>query len=170
MNARTTAISATRWRIDPARSQVAFEVPQGWGLPSVKGHFGEFKGSVDLSSAPAVELTVEAASVETKIKQRDRHLRSPVFFDVANHPRIRFLSEEATLDGDRLTVRGRLHAAGESVLLDINATLRHRGDELFLEASTEVDQRQLGMTYSPLGMVRTPTTLTVSCWLVPAVR
>jgi polyisoprenoid-binding protein YceI len=156
-----------RWRIDPARSSIEFQVRHFYGLVTVKGRFSRYAGTLDLSDQPAVELTIEADSLDTKHRKRDKHLRSDDFFDVEHHPQVRFVSETADLDGERLIVRGRLHAGAASVPLAVKATLRQDADELEVQASAEVDQRQLGMTYSPLGMIRTPSRLIVHGRLVP---
>jgi polyisoprenoid-binding protein YceI len=63
-------------------------------------------------------------------------------------------------------VRGELRAAGASTPVDLTATVRAAGEEFEIEASTEVDQRELGMTYSPLGTLRPPARLTVRGRLV----
>ena len=78
------------------------------------------------------------------------------------------MSETATLDGERLTVTGELSAAGRSEPLYLVATLRRVGPELEIEAIAEVDQRRLGMTYTLMGMIRTPAKLAVRGRLVPA--
>ncbi len=162
------AIETTRWRIDPARSSVAFHSPTFWGLMTVKGHFERYEGTLDLQSTPAIELTIEAASLNTNNKMRDKHLRSDDFFDVTDHPQVRFVSDNATLDGERLKVSGQLYAAGQSMPLALDAELRRVGDELEVEAKTEADQRKLGMTHGTLGMIRTPSELTVRGRLVQA--
>lgn len=59
--------------------------------------------------------SIDADSVNTNNARRDKHLRSADFFDTANHPQVRFVSQLATLDGGRLKVRGELHAAGNSI-------------------------------------------------------
>ena len=61
---------------------------------------------------------------------------------------------------------GELRAAGGHVPVEVEATLRQLGDDLQLEASTQVDQRELGMTWSPLGITRAPSTLIVHGRLV----
>ena len=161
------SIERTRWRIDPARSSVEFRARTFWGLKTVKGHFERYDGSLDLQGTPAVDLTIDAASLDTANRLRDKHLRSADFFDVENHPHVRFLSDSATLEGDRLKVRGRLYAAGASMPLDLEATVRSVGDELELEAGTHADHHELGMTESTLGMIRTPSDLVVHARLVP---
>ena len=156
------------WRLDPSRSSVEFHVRHFYGLMTVKGTFSRYEGTLTLDSPRVVELTIDADSLDTKMAKRDTHLRSADFFDVAKHPQVRFVSDSVTLDGERLTVRGELHAAGRQVPVEVEATLRQVGDELEIEASTRVDHRELGMTWSPLGIMRAPSTLIVRGRLVRA--
>jgi polyisoprenoid-binding protein YceI len=158
--------AATRWRIDPQRSSVEFRVPHYYGLLKVKGRFERYEGTLDLSGDPAVELTIDADSVQTKQKARDKHLRSPDFFDAESHPHVRFKSHTSILEGGRLHVEGHLEAAGHIVPLELEAVVHPLGDELELVAETTVDQRDLGMTWSPLGIARTPSKLIVKGRLV----
>jgi polyisoprenoid-binding protein YceI len=155
------------WSLDPARSSVEFHVRHFYGLVTVKGSFKSYTGTLDLNAEPAVQLTIKAASLDTNKAKRDKHLRSADFFDVDHHPQVRFVSDRAALDGQTLTVSGQLHAAGNSVRLEFHAHLRPLGDELGIEAITEVDHRQLGMHWSPLGILRAPSKLLVRGLLVP---
>ncbi len=164
--AGTRSITEGRWRIDPARSRVEFRTPTLWGLATVKGHFERYEGSLDLQRSPAIELVLDAASVETNLGFRDRHLRSADFFDVKNHPEVRFVSDAVAVEGERLQVRGRLYAAGESLPLELEASLRPVGDELEIEATTQADHRKLGMSHGMLGMIPTPSELSVHGRLV----
>jgi polyisoprenoid-binding protein YceI len=159
-------VDRTRWRIDPARSSVEFHVPNFWGLATVKGKFERYDGTLELYETPAIELTIEAASLNTNNKKRDTHLRSGDFFDVASHPQVRFVSDSATLSGQQLKVRGHLDAAGKSIPVDLDATVRPVGDELEVEAETHADHRHLGMTWNRLGMLGTPSKLIVHGLLV----
>jgi polyisoprenoid-binding protein YceI len=159
--AQPPKIQTTRWRLDPDRSSVEFRVKHLWGMSIVEGSFSRYRGTLDLGGRPAIELTIEAASLDTNNERRDRHLRSADFFDVENHPQIGFVSESAALDGERLEVHGQLRTRGATVPLSLSATLRAVGDELEIEATTETDHRRLGMTWNALGMVRAPSRLTV---------
>ena len=76
------------------------------------------------------------------------------------------MSDSATLDGERLTVSGRLYTAGKSMPLNLDASLRRVGDELEVEAHTSADHRKLGMIHGRLGMIRTPSELIVHGRLV----
>src|SRR3954453_10028353 len=154
------------WRLDPARSSVAFGVRHFYGLMTVKGEFADYDGTLDLGATPAVELTIEATSLDTKMAKRDEHLRSEDFFDAERQPQVRFISDSATFNGDKLSVRGQLHAAGRQVPLELHATVREIDGGLEVEAVTDADHRELGMTWSPLGILRAPSKLIVRGRLV----
>jgi len=160
------AALATSWRLDPARSNVQFEVPHFWGLMTVKGSFSAYEGILALGDTPSVSLTIDAASVDTGQAKRDQHLRSRDFFNVEHHPTITFTSERANLDGETLTVDGTLQVAAGRLALTLAATLREEGEELEIEGSTTVDHRQLGIVWSPLGVMRSPSVLRVNGRLV----
>ena len=120
MNTAVTAASQstkpTQWQIDPAHSAAHFSV-RHLMISNVRGEFTKLSGSALINPAdPAkstVEITIEAASLNTREPQRDEHLRSADFFDVANHPTLTFRSkriealgaENFKLTGD-LTIRG----------------------------------------------------------------
>jgi polyisoprenoid-binding protein YceI len=93
---------------------------------------------------------------------RDRHLRSERFFDVAAHPQVRFSSTLINEVDGTMAVIGHLEAVGRKVPIALDATVRRVGDDLEMEATTTVDQRELGLTFSPLGMIHTPSTLHVA--------
>jgi polyisoprenoid-binding protein YceI len=161
-------IPAGRWRLNPRRSSVEFRVGHIWGLLTVKGRFDDFEGRLDLSSDPAIELTIAAACVQTGNRKRDKHLRSPDFFDAEHHPTVQFVSESAVVRGETLKVRGRLFARDRSIPLELDAQFRAVDGELAVEASTRADHRELGMTWSPLKMIRPRSELLVTGYLTPA--
>ncbi|MGH2881489.1 MAG: YceI family protein, partial [Solirubrobacteraceae bacterium] len=75
------AIPAGTYSVDPAHSNVGFEV-RHMGIATVRGAFRKFQGTIDATgSAPVLEGTVEVASIDTNDPQRDGHLASPEFFD-----------------------------------------------------------------------------------------
>jgi polyisoprenoid-binding protein YceI len=120
MNAAVTATSQsakpTQWQIDPAHSAAHFSV-RHLMISNVRGEFSKLSGSVLLDPADltrsTAEVRLETASVNTREPQRDEHLRSADFFDVANHPAMTFRSKQIAavgpehfrLTGD-LTIRG----------------------------------------------------------------
>jgi polyisoprenoid-binding protein YceI len=163
-------LAGTRWRLDPSGSSAEFRVPNVWGLTTVKGRFERLDGwlEVDDDHRWRMELILDAASLDTGNHRRDRHLRSADFFDVQPHPEVRFRSSSVKDHGGRrLRVAGELEAAGERAPLQVEVTVEHADGRLDLDAAATVDQRELGMTFSPLGAVRTPTALSVHARLRP---
>lgn len=161
-------LAVTRWRLDPAASSAELQVPHFWGLVTIKGHFERLDGwlEIDDSEQRRITLTIDAASLHTRSRKRDKHLRSADFFDTQNHPELRFRSTSVSDAGeDRLRVEGELEVAGERVPLTLDPTIHRTDHHLDIEAATTIDQRLLGMTWSPLGMTRTPATLTVRAHL-----
>ncbi len=167
MDNRSDETLAGRWQLDPDRSRVEFRAGHFWGLATVKGRFERYEGRLDLSAQPAIELMIEAASVETGNRKRDEHLRSADFFDAENQPRVRFVSDSVVLRADTLKVRGRLIAREESLPLELDARIRRVGGEIEIEAATSASHRDLGMTWSPLGMIPARSELLVTGHLVP---
>jgi polyisoprenoid-binding protein YceI len=155
------------WQLDPQRSSVQFRAKSIWGLAPVKGHFDDYQGHLDLSAAPAIELSIDAGSLDTGNRKRDKHLRSADFFDVENHPRVRFVSDSVQLQGDTLKVQGRLSARDRSIPVELDAEVHEADGELEIEAATTAPHRELGMNYSPLGMISPHTKLLVRAHLVP---
>ena len=106
----------TRWSIDPAHSGVHFSV-RHMMIANVRGEFGNVSGAVELDprdlSRSSVRATIETGSINTREAQRDGHLRSADFLDVANHPTIEFRSTRVERSGaDRLAVTGELTIRG----------------------------------------------------------
>ena len=157
-------LEGTRWRLDPAGSTAEFRVPNVWGLTLVQGRFQRLDGwlEVDDEHRWHIKLTVDAASLDTGNRRRDQHLRSRDFIDAERHPEVRFRSSRVIDHGDgRLRVEGELEAAGERAPLEVDVRFEQADGRLELDAAATVDQRLLGMTYSPLGAIRTPTALDV---------
>ena len=160
--------TSTRWTVAASESSVEFAVKTFWGLMTVHGRFDRFEGSYEVGpDGTTIELTIEADSLDTGHATRDRHLRSTDFFHVVEHPQVRFTSTRVHhVTDDILHVVGGLEAAGEVVLLEFPATVRRLGNALEIEATTKIDQRQLGMSTGRLGMIRSPATLHVTARLV----
>ncbi len=112
----TRVTNPTKWQIDPAHSAAHFSV-RHLMISNVRGEFTKLSGTAVIDptnpAASSVEVTIDATSVNTREPQRDEHLRSADFFDVANHPTLTFRSkrvqakgaDEIKLIGD-LTIRG----------------------------------------------------------------
>ncbi len=104
------------WSIDPAHSQTMFTV-RHMVISSVRGQFDRTTGAVVLDeqdpARSSVEATIDVNSVNTRVPDRDKHLRSPDFFDAANHPTITFKSTRVEKAGEgKLEVSGDLTIRG----------------------------------------------------------
>jgi polyisoprenoid-binding protein YceI len=162
-----TTVAPTRWSLDGDNSSVDFTVKTMWGLIPVRGRFDRFAGSYEPArNGEAIELTVDADSIDTGNAKRDEHLRSADFFDVGDHTEVRFRSTRVRELGDgMLDVEGNLEVGGTVVPLEFAATVQPAGEGLAVEATTIVDQRQFGMSDGVLGMIRPPATLHVKALL-----
>jgi polyisoprenoid-binding protein YceI len=157
-------LANTRWRLDPSASTAEFRVPHFWGLINVKGSFKRLDGYLEVDDQGKRQLTlrIDAASIHTGIGQRDKHLRSGDFFDTDHHPEVRYRSTQVCdIADNRLRIEGVLEAAGEHVSLTLEPAICQTNDRFEVDVTTSVDQRQLGMSWSPLGMTRFPVTLIV---------
>jgi polyisoprenoid-binding protein YceI len=157
-------LADTRWRLDPSASTAEFRVLHLWGLVTVKGHFERLDGYFELDDCGQrqMTLTIDAASLHTGISQRDKHLRSSDFFDTDRHPKVRFRSTSVSdVADDRIRVDGELEAAGERLAMTLEPTIHQTKDQLEIDATATVDQRRLGMKWSPLAMTKSPVTITV---------
>jgi polyisoprenoid-binding protein YceI len=103
-----------RFRIQPEASEITFRATPR--LMTAEGHFGRFSGDVVADPAgptgARISLTIDAASLDTGIEMRDKHLRSPDFFDIERFPTIAFESVRVESAGRRATVMGRLTLHG----------------------------------------------------------
>jgi polyisoprenoid-binding protein YceI len=113
----------SEWTIDPAHTRVGFNVSH-MVISEVDGEFKKFTGKVQLDdkdlTKSAVEFTIEAGSIDTGNEDRDKHLRSPDFFDVQKFPTLSFKSTKITKAGKGYKVKGDLtiHGVTKPVTLD----------------------------------------------------
>ena len=116
---------ASDWELDPAHTTATFAV-RHLMVSTVKGSFENVSGTVNLDEAnlarSKVEITIDAASVNTRNGARDGHLKSPDFFDVAQHPKLVFKATKIDKAGkDRFKIVGDLTMRGVThpVTLDV---------------------------------------------------
>jgi polyisoprenoid-binding protein YceI len=152
------------WVLDPGRSSVQLKNRSMGGLVPVKGVFREVSGSGSVHPDGEVSgtVTVAAASIDTKNKRRDTHLRSADFFDSANHPDITFTADGIRPTGQGVTVTGQLTVRDRTRPLSFDATASVRGDgEIWLDATANINQADFGLTWNLMGLVGMSNTLTI---------
>jgi polyisoprenoid-binding protein YceI len=147
---------AGQWTLDPGQSSVEFANRHFWNSITVRGRFQQISGEATVTPGGAVtgQLVIDAASLASGNKQRDKHLRSADFFDAANHPRVTISVQRATLaDTATLNVEGTLDAAGVTEPVSFTAdVIAASPDRVTLRAQLGIDRSRFGMTWSPLRM------------------
>lgn len=157
----TQRVPLGRWRIDPTRSSVEFRARTLWGLTNVTGRFERYEGTLDLQENPAIELTIDAASINTNLGRRDRHLRSADFFDVTNHPDFTFAADSVRLAEGGVRVTGRLTVRGETRPASFDAAVSSEGDEVSLDGELPVHRGDFGLTWNFIGIASMHNTIVV---------
>src|ERR1700761_2143572 len=107
----SAALAQSNWKIDPAHSQAEFTIKH-MGISNVRGRFSNINGEVTFDEKDAakssVKATLDTTTVDTGVAQRDGHLKSPDFFDVAKYPEMSFTSKSVAKTGDEYTLAGDL--------------------------------------------------------------
>jgi len=145
------------WKIDPSHSEIQFFV-RHMMIAKVRGRFREFEGRIRIGERPEdsrVEVVIEAASIDTRDRTRDEHLRSADFLDVERYPELRFASTSVRPgDKDRWQVTGDLTVRGviRPVVLDVEydgAMVDPWGNlRAGLLATTEIDRENFDITWN----------------------
>jgi len=157
----TTTIPSTltgTYAIDPTHSRIGF-VARHAMVTKVRGSFNEFEGSgyfdADDPSASHLQLTIQAASIDTRNADRDGHLRSNDFFDMDTYPEIHFVStaientgdEEYQVTGD-LTIKGVTKPVTIAFEYTGTAVDPYGNTRIGLDGKTTVNRKDWGITWN----------------------
>ena len=158
--APTTALAPNTYAIDNGHSAVLFSADH-LGIGRVWGRFNEISGSITYDdakpSASSIEVSIDAASVDTNSDGRDDHLRKPDFLSAGEFPTIDFKSKSVKKDGDGLKVTGDLTLHGVTKEITADVTHMASGDDPWgnvrvgFEARFTIDRTDYGMTYMASG-------------------
>ena len=147
------------WTIDPGHSAATFQV-RHMVVANVKGEFAGPLGTATFDpknlSTLRIEATIDARTINTRNPDRDKDLRSDLFFDVAKYPRITFKSSSAAMQAPgKLKVTGDLtiHGITKVVTLDVEGPTPEIKDiwgsrRIGATATTTIDRREFGLVYS----------------------
>lgn len=165
------------WAIDPPHSEIEFSI-RHMGVSNVHGRFGNIQGNVVMNDADAtkstVSVTIDTTTLDTGVAQRDTHLKSPDFFDIAKSPSATFASTGVVKNGTHLTVSGNLtlHGITRPVQLDVDGPSApvpgmdkkpHSG----FSATTTISRKDFGIGPNfPAAMVGDEVKLTVELEVV----
>jgi polyisoprenoid-binding protein YceI len=157
MTTTASIVPTGTWTADTAHSSVGFAVKH-MGIATVRGEFDDFEGTLevgeDLSSAKAYG-TVKAVSVDTGEQQRDDHLRSPDFFDVAQYPDLTFESTRIEhVDDETFRITGNLTLHGVTKEITLHAEVQGTdvdpwgNERVGLEISGRLSRGDYGMKFN----------------------
>ncbi|HET7876459.1 MAG TPA: YceI family protein [Methylomirabilota bacterium] len=144
------AAEPRRYAIQLEASEITFKATSR--LMDADGRFHRFSGEVvldpDNPAGARVALSIEAASIDTGIAMRDRHLRSGDFFDVERFPTITFESTRVELAGSRATVVGRLTLHGVTREIAVPVTVQLSERALLASGEFSLNRADYGIRYS----------------------
>jgi polyisoprenoid-binding protein YceI len=152
-----TTLTGT-YAIDPSHSRIGF-VARHAMVSKVRGSFNEFEGSgffdADNPANSKLQLTIKAASIDTRNADRDAHLRGNDFFDMEQYPEIVFSSTEVEqVDAENYRVTGDLSMRGVTnpVTVDVEytgAAVDPFGNQrVGFEGKTTVNRKDWGITWN----------------------
>lgn len=161
MTATSTEVrpQTTTWNIDPVHSAAEFKVKHMM-ISNVKGRFTGIAGSLSRDDGDilhsSVEVSIDAASIDTREPQRDAHLKSADFFDVEKFPTLTFKSTRLSRNSDgELEVTGDLtiHGVTRKVVFEVEGPSSPAKDpwgnvRLGLSATTKINRKDFGLTWN----------------------
>jgi polyisoprenoid-binding protein YceI len=147
------------WSIDTTRSAIRFSV-RHLLFARVRGRFRAFGGTVELDERDllrsSVEVSIDAASIDTGDDERDRQVRAPDFLDVGKFPKLGYKSTRIEKAGGRYRIHGELtiREVTRTVVLDAKDGGRTRepsgASRAAFSATTSIDRHDFGLEWSPL--------------------
>lgn len=146
------------WEIDSSHSGIHFSI-RHMVIAKVRGKFTRWSGTLRLQDGDLatgqVEAVIDASSIDTGVADRDTHLKSPDFLDVAQFPEITFRSSKVDArDASALRVTGELtiHGVTREVVLDAEATGRAKdpwgNERIGFAAKTAIDRKDFGLSWN----------------------
>jgi polyisoprenoid-binding protein YceI len=151
-------LGPNQWRIDGSHSAANFSV-RHLMVSTVRGQLGRITGTLeydgkDVQSIKA-DVTIDVNAINTQNEGRDKHLRSPDFFDVPNHPNITFKSKRIEAAGNGkfkmigdLTIRGTTKEVAMDVEGPSPVVKTQRGIATGASATTKINRQEYGLKYS----------------------
>lgn len=152
-----TTNAADTYTIDPAHTRVGFAA-RHFGINTVKGKFNEFTGKLVMDDKTLKEATatIQVASIDTGVKQRDDHLRTPDFFDAKTYPTITFMTKrvEPTPDGVVMIADFTMRGVTKELRLPVTLSKPIKdpwgNTRIGLETKTKLNRKDYGIKYNDL--------------------
>ena len=150
-----STLAAGTYTIDASHSRVGFSARHAM-VTKVRGSFNDYTGAaVVADGAATIEIEFSAASVDTRSADRDGHLQSPDFFDVATFPKITFKSTSVKDSGsENISVTGDLTIKDVTKPITIEFEYTGTATDPFgnarfgFEGSSEINRKDFGLTWN----------------------
>ena len=151
------AIATVKYSVDANHSTVGFSIPILDGVSRVRGKFTDFAVDINYDETDitksSVTAKIKAASIDTGIEARDKHLRTADFFDVEKYPEITFQSTKVVKKGRNFIAIGTLtmHGVSKEVSIPFISTGKFynqitKKNLKGFSANLELNRRDYGMT------------------------
>ena len=148
------------WNVDTAHAQASFAA-RHMMITTVRGSFNKITGTINFDpanpAAASVEVVIDTTSMtSTGVEQRDQHLQSPDFLDVANYPTMTFKSTsvEPYDNGSKAKISGNLTIKGVTKPVVLDAELLGQGKTPFgttvagFNVKTKINREDFGLTWN----------------------
>lgn len=144
------------FEIDASHASIGFAIDH-LVISKVRGDFREFTGTVTLDDTGAVQkvsAAIDVNSIDTGVENRDNHLKSPDFFDVANFPQIKFESISVRRDEGQSVLIGDLTIHGVAREVELPFTVKgpvtdpYGKTRIGLTAETVLNRKDFGLTWN----------------------
>jgi polyisoprenoid-binding protein YceI len=155
--ALSAAAQTSTWNIDPAHSTAQFTV-RHMAISNVSGNFTKVTGSVVMEkdiTQSQVNAVIDAASIDTRVPDRDKDLRSANFLDVEKYPTLEFKSKRTANSGGKLQLIGdlTLHGTTREVTLDVDGPTPEVTDpwgnaRRGFSATTTINRKDFGVVWN----------------------
>ena len=149
-----STLPAGTFAIDASHSRVGFSARHAM-VTKVRGSFNDYTGSAVIADgAASLSIEINVASIDTRSTDRDGHLQSPDFFDVANFPKITFTSTSVKDGGAGIVVDGNLTI--KDVTKPLTIEFEYTGtakdpfgnDRFGFEGEAEINRKDFGLTWN----------------------
>ena len=153
----STSALAAEYEIDPAHTYPNFAISH-LGFSTMHGRFGNTSGTLTMdreAGTGAVDIVIDASSIDTGHEKRDEHLSSPDFLNAVEFPEITYKSTNVSFDGeDKATVEGELTILGETkpVTLNVDSIVcgthpMNQKELCGFNATAQIKRSDFGMDY-----------------------
>ena len=148
-------LPAGTWKLDPVHSTAGFAVKH-MVVATFRGRFEDFDATLEVDENGRGKLsgTVSADSIVVKDENLAAHLKSPEFFDTANHPEMKFESVDVRVDGGEafiqgdLTIKGNTHQVqGRGAYVGAHEDIAG-STKIGLALETVVDRTKFGLNWN----------------------